>query len=704
MLEAQDRARRRGQERRAVRAGLHQRSLQRVLSAGRRLARHPRARARAPRAALAALAARARAPAADGTLRGRSPRTWTRRRRRSSASRRATATPGAAVRALGARRASRSWMRCCRPFPPLRAGARLAVALGPRRAAALRPLRAAAGAARWPRSSSDGDGRGWLLAGNALHADLAPESAGSGLFGWVLCGLGQQLGCPVPEGGAGRLTDALVRPPRRPTAAELECGARGGARAWSAAARAVGVRTADGREITARRAVLADVRAPTLFLDLVGAQHLPARLRRRPRPLRARRRDGQGRLGARRRRSRGRRPTRAAPAPSTSPRARRAHAHASQLARGLIPDRPFLLIGQYSMADDTRQPAGTRDRLGVHARAAAVRGDAGGDADGRWDEPRPSVRERMEAEVERRAPGFRDADPRAATCSRRRARGGERQPVGGAVNGGTAQLHQQLVFRPAPGLGPPRDAGRAALPGRRLGAPGRRRPRRAPARTRRARRCGRRAARTAAVARASVAKLSLEMHLPVMPPVADAGQVHARDPGRSVYEPKWDGFRSIVFRDGDEVEIGSRNEQPMTRYFPEVVEAVTANLPAALRRRRRDRRRRRGRTRLDFEALQQRHPPGGQPGRACSPSRPRRASSRSTCSPSATTTSPARPFAERRARARGGARRRRPPVHLTPTTDDRDARPAVVRALRGRRPRRRHRQAARRRRTSRTSG
>ena len=49
--------------------------------------------------------------------------------------------------------------------------------------------------------------------------------------------------------------------------------------------------------------------------------------------------------------------------------------------------------------------------------------------------------------------------------------------------------------------------------------------------------------------------------------------------GALSFEPKWDGFRSIVFRDGDEVEIGSRNERPMTRYFPEVVEAIKANLP-----------------------------------------------------------------------------------------------------------------------------
>jgi hypothetical protein len=49
--------------------------------------------------------------------------------------------------------------------------------------------------------------------------------------------------------------------------------------------------------------------------------------------------------------------------------------------------------------------------------------------------------------------------------------------------------------------------------------------------------------------------------------------------GAMSFEPKWDGFRSIVFRDGDEVEIGSRNERPMTRYFPEVAEAIMANLP-----------------------------------------------------------------------------------------------------------------------------
>src|SRR3954464_11775268 len=70
------------------------------------------------------------------------------------------------------------------------------------------------------------------------------------------------------------------------------------------------------------------------------------------------------------------------------------------------------------------------------------------------------------------------------------------------------------------------------------------------------------------------------MKLPVMPPVAPmlAKSVPTIPAGAS-YEPKWDGFRSIIFRDGDEVEFGSRNEKPMTRYFPELVEAVKTELP-----------------------------------------------------------------------------------------------------------------------------
>src|SRR5690349_21692962 len=95
-----------------------------------------------------------------------------------------------------------------------------------------------------------------------------------------------------------------------------------------------------------------------------------------------------------------------------------------------------------------------------------------------------------------------------------------------------------------------------------------------------------------------------------MPPVKPMlAKPQPKIPAGKLYEPKWDGFRSIIFRDGDDVEIGSRNERPMTRYFPEVVEAVKANFPeravidgeiVVVDRER---------NRLDFEALQQRiHP------------------------------------------------------------------------------------------------
>src|SRR5690625_2089389 len=71
------------------------------------------------------------------------------------------------------------------------------------------------------------------------------------------------------------------------------------------------------------------------------------------------------------------------------------------------------------------------------------------------------------------------------------------------------------------------------------------------------------------------------MDLPLTPPVAPMLAKSVKDvpEGNYLYEPKWDGFRAIIFRDGDDVEIGSRNERPMTRYFPELVDAVRQHLP-----------------------------------------------------------------------------------------------------------------------------
>lgn len=139
--------------------------------------------------------------------------------------------------------------------------------------------------------------------------------------------------------------------------------------------------------------------------------------------------------------------------------------------------------------------------------------------------------------------------------------------------------------------------------------------------------------------------------------------------GDFVYEPKWDGFRTIIFRDGDEVELGSRNEKPMTRYFPEVVEAVRSRLPercvvdgelvvAGTR------------GRLEFETLQQRiHP---------AESRVKKLASETPASFVAfdllaldDEILTGRPFAERRTALERALAGVAPPVHLTPATGDR---------------------------------
>ena len=327
------------------------------------------------------------------------------------------------------------------PFPPVRAGARLLLALGPggllRFARfALLPVR------RLAEERFRGEGAACLLAGNAMHADFAPESAGSGLFGWVLCGLAQQVGFPAAEGGAGRVTAALADRLRL-RGGRIECGARV-ERVLVRRGAAVGVRTGDGREITAGRAVLATTVAPTLFLDLVGAQHLPGAFV-----------EDLGRFE----------PDAAtvkvdwsldAPIPWTAADARRAGTihvadgldaltrTASQLARGLIPDRPFLVMGQFSMVDETRQPPGRETAWAYAHVPQQVRGDAGGELSGRWDEREAGAfADRIEAEVERRAPGFRALIRHRHVLTL----------PGGAVNHGTARIHQQLVFRPTPGLG-----------------------------------------------------------------------------------------------------------------------------------------------------------------------------------------------------------------------------------------------------------
>ena len=130
-------------------------------------------------------------------------------------------------------------------------------------------------------------------------------------------------------------------------------------------------------------------------------------------------------------------------------------AQADALARGWIPDLPFLIVGQYAHFDPTRQPAGKETAWAYTHVPQVVRGDVGPDGlSGRWDGAElEAIAARMEARLEELAPGFGARVAGRHLAGPRELEAADANLVGGALNGGTAQLHQQLVFRPLPGLG-----------------------------------------------------------------------------------------------------------------------------------------------------------------------------------------------------------------------------------------------------------
>jgi phytoene dehydrogenase-like protein len=339
------------------------------------------------------------------------------------------------------------------PFPPLRRGARLLRTLGGPREALEFARFGLLPARRFAQERFRGDGAARLLAGTALHTDVSPEGAGGALYAMLLIGLGERLGWPVPEGGAGRLTDALVAR-LQAAGGRVVCGERVD-RVIVRGGRAVAVRCADGREVDARRAVLAGVGAPQLYRSLLEPDDVPARV------LRALERfeydagtvkvdwalDG--------------------PIPWRAPATARAGTihvtggldsltrWAAELARGEIPAHPFLLSGQYAGFDPTRQPPGRETAWAYTHVPQRVRGDAGGEGlSGRWDGAElDRMADRVEAVLERVAPGFRGHVLARHVAGPRELEAADANLVGGALNGGTAQLHQQLVLRPIPGLG-----------------------------------------------------------------------------------------------------------------------------------------------------------------------------------------------------------------------------------------------------------
>ncbi|MEW1576755.1 NAD(P)/FAD-dependent oxidoreductase [Streptomyces microflavus] len=340
------------------------------------------------------------------------------------------------------------------PFPPVQATVRLAAKL--RAAGGLRLARTMVlPVRRLGEEEFRGEAARLLLAGNALHADLGPEAAGSGGFGWLMSMLGQTYGFPVPVGGAGALTTALVRRLER-HGGVVRCGERVD-EIVVRAGRAVGVRTASGESVPASRAVLADVSAPALYGGLVDPRFLPDRLLNDLRRFQwdfATFKVDWALNG---------------PVPWTAGEASTAGTvhladgvdgltrFAAQIATGQVPDRPFLLFGQMTTADATRSPAGTESAWAYTHVPHRIKGDAGEDAlTGRWDRrEQEAMADRMEHEIERWAPGFRSRVLSRRVLAPPTIEAMDANLLGGAINGGTAAAHQQLVFRPTPGTGRP---------------------------------------------------------------------------------------------------------------------------------------------------------------------------------------------------------------------------------------------------------
>lgn len=327
-------------------------------------------------------------------------------------------------------------------FPPVRGSMRLAAGLGPRGMLDFARL-LLTGAQALGEGLFEGEGsRAWLY-GSALHSDVPPAGRGSAIAAAYMSLLGHGVGWPSPEGGAGMLAGALVS-----YLGELGGTVRTGARVMKLAVergRVVGVELAGGERLTAPL-VIADV-MPGALAVLAG-DALPARYARALRRYRL----GPATLkldwaldG---------------PIPWTAPEAReagtvhvggsaaevlRATAHSDRGGDrdSSLPERPFMLLGQQSIADQTRAPAGK------HTAWAYTHGPHSVD----WEHERDRYVERMEAQIERFAPGFRECILVRHVLGPAELEARNANLVGGDVGGGSYVL-DQVIFRPVPSLAP----------------------------------------------------------------------------------------------------------------------------------------------------------------------------------------------------------------------------------------------------------
>jgi phytoene dehydrogenase-like protein len=326
------------------------------------------------------------------------------------------------------------------PFPPLRAPLQLLHRLGSAEALRLARLLILP-ASVMAREVFDGDAARLLLLGNAVHADVPIDAPGSGVMGFLMTMLAQDVGFPVPAGGAGRLTAALVA--RGASAGvQLECGQQVDA-IDVRDGRAVAVHTAGGRTVRVRRAVVADVSAPQLYQHLMPSSVVPQRLRKdmahftwdtpvvkvnyaldAPVPWRSASLRGAGtvHLGA--------------------------DHHGlirwfADLNTATVPEQPFILFGQMTTADPSRSPAGTES-------AWAYTHLPRGTNDVQSADRLAAAVDRV---LEEHAPGFRSQVVGRAVQRPTDLEANDANLSGGAINGGTAQLQQQIIFRPTAGFG-----------------------------------------------------------------------------------------------------------------------------------------------------------------------------------------------------------------------------------------------------------
>lgn len=272
----------------------------------------------------------------------------------------------------------------------------------------------------------------------ALHADLGPDDFSGAAIGLVLALLAAGYGFQVPVGGARAITDALLR-----RLDEAGGRLRLGCRAEAIIVRhrrAVAVRTAAGDEVPFGRAVLADVGAPALYLHMLPESDVPGAVRQSMRRFRY----GWGTFKIDW--------ALAGPVPWSAEPARYAavvhtgdsvadlRAFTAQVRAGQLPTNPYLVIGQQSLLDPSRAPAGGQT-LWAYSHVPSTL--AGG-----WETRRESFADCIEQRIESLAPGFRAMIRGRAIFAPPDLFRMNENLVGGDLGGGSAHFDHQFIFRP----------------------------------------------------------------------------------------------------------------------------------------------------------------------------------------------------------------------------------------------------------------